>query len=80
MMYSYMMIIFFFVLITWARCEMLCDGSSFNRTPGPWEFMQSCLLGILLVEEALSPVALPQVPPAHRPSLCGIPKGPNWGA
>ena len=46
-----------FALLTWELRELLCGGPPLNRVPGAWEFMHSCLPGVLvLLEEASNPV------------------------
>lgn len=64
---------------TRARCELLCEGPPFIRTLGAWEFMQSWLLGVLvLTEEALNPVVLQQVSQLTGPA-CSDSLGPYLG-
>ena len=64
---------------TWALYELLCEGSPFLRILGAWEFLQSCLLGVLvLMEEALNPVVLQQVSQLTGPA-CSDSLGPYLG-
>ena len=68
-----------FALLTWELCELLCEGPPFNRVPGAWEFMQSCLPGVLvLLEEASNPVFFIRYP-SSQDQLVQSHRGPTSG-
>ena len=67
-----------FALLTWELRELLCEGPPFNRVPGAWEFMQSCLPGVLvLLEEASNPVFFIRYP-SSQDQLVQSHRGPTW--